>query len=123
MVGVTGDDDIRGLHATRDGVNLGTLGGGDGVFVEIEVNGGEDGLLGDVAGKDRGGEGIATRIGRTDIDGVRATGTTVTGSKRVEAGRDARGATDAQGGDSEKEGETLHSENGDKITEGGSRQA
>ena len=123
MVGVTGDNDIRGLHATRDGVNLGTLVGGDSVLVEIEVDGRENGLGGDIAGENLGGEGIATWVGRTVIDDVRATGTAIAGSKRVEAGRDARGATDAQGGDSEKEGETLHSENGDKITEGGSRQA
>jgi hypothetical protein len=110
MVGVTGDDDIGGHDAARDGVDLGALIGGDGVLIEIEVDGGEDGLGRDIAGEDLGGEGIATGVGRTGVDGVRTT--VIAGSKRIEAGGDARGATDAQGGEGEKEGETLHDERG-----------
>ena len=117
MVGVTSDDDIGGHDATRDGVDFGALRGGDGVLIEIEINRGEDGLGRNVAGEDLGGEGIATGVGRTGVDGVRTTA--IAGSKRVEAGGDARGATDAQGGDGEKEGETLQEERGIKEQRAG----
>ena len=107
MVGVAGDDDVGGLHATGDGVELGALTGGDGVLIEVEVDGGEDGLGRDVTGEDRGGEGVATSVEGTGVEGVRTTGTVRT-VERVETFGDTGGATHAQGGDGEKEGETLH---------------